>query len=103
MRSRCPAVLSPFSSNVARLWEVQDGTLLRFRCRVGHAYSLDSILAGQSEVVEQALWAALKTLEESASLSRRMAKEARAAGRDWVARRFDEKAQEALPLGQTET
>jgi two-component system, chemotaxis family, protein-glutamate methylesterase/glutaminase len=77
------------------LWEVRDGTLLRFRCRVGHAYSLDSMLAGQAEVVEQAMWAALKTLEESASLSRRMAKEARAARRDWVARRFEEKAQEA--------
>ena len=45
------------------LWEVHDGNLLRFRCRVGHAYSVDSILAGQAEAVEEALWIALKTLE----------------------------------------
>lgn len=76
------------------LWELHDGNLLRFRCRVGHAYSVDSILAGQSEVVEDALWAALKTLEESLSLSRRMAKDAREGGKDWLASRFEEKAQE---------
>ncbi|HKV56630.1 MAG TPA: chemotaxis protein CheB [Ktedonobacteraceae bacterium] len=77
------------------LWEVHDGNLLRFRCRVGHAYSVDSVLAGQSEAVEEALWTALKTLEESASLSRRMAKKAREGGKAWLAKRFDEKAQEA--------
>ncbi len=31
------------------LWEIQDGDLLRFRCRVGHAYSIESVLAGQDE------------------------------------------------------
>ena len=30
------------------LWEVQEGELVRFRCRVGHAYSPDSLLASQS-------------------------------------------------------
>jgi two-component system chemotaxis response regulator CheB len=77
------------------LWEVHDENLLRFRCRVGHAYSVDSILAGQSQAVEEPLWMALKTLEESASLSRRMAKHAREWGKDWLAKRFDEKVQEA--------
>lgn len=77
------------------LWEVHDGNLLRFRCRVGHAYSVDSILAGQTEAVEEALWTALKTLEESASLSRRLARDARNQGKDWLAKRFSERAQEA--------
>lgn len=77
------------------LWEVQDGNLLRFRCRVGHAYSVDSILAGQTEAVEEALWTALKTLEESVSFSRRMANDARKGGKDWLEKRFSEKAQEA--------
>src|SRR5207302_739863 len=27
------------------LWEIQDGDLLRFRCRVGHAFSVESVLA----------------------------------------------------------
>lgn len=77
------------------LWEMHDGNLLRFRCRVGHAYSVDSILAGQNEAVEEALWTALKTLEESASFSRRLASDARKGGKEWLAKRFDEKMQEA--------
>jgi two-component system chemotaxis response regulator CheB len=77
------------------LWEVHDGNLLRFRCRVGHAYSVDSVLAGQTETVEEALWTALKTLEESASLSRRLAHDARDRGKDWLAKRFDERVHEA--------
>ena len=77
------------------LWEVHDGNLLRFRCRVGHAYSVDSVLAGQTEAVEEALWTALKTLEESASLSRRLAHDARNEGKDWLAKRFGERVQNA--------
>lgn len=77
------------------LWEVHDGNLLRFRCRVGHAFSVDSVLAEQTEAVEEALWTALKTLEESASFSRRLANEARNEGRDWLAKRFGERGQES--------
>jgi two-component system chemotaxis response regulator CheB len=77
------------------LWELHDGNLLRFRCRVGHAYSVDSILAGQTEAVEQALWTALKALEESASFSRRLANDARKGGKEWLARRFEDKEHEA--------
>jgi two-component system chemotaxis response regulator CheB len=77
------------------LWEMQDGNLLRFRCWVGHAYSVDSILAGQTEAVEEALWTALKTLEESASFSHRLAHDARKGGKNWLAKRFNEKMQQA--------
>lgn len=77
------------------LWELRDGNLLRFRCRVGHAYSVDSVLSGQAEVVESALWAALKTLEESVSLSRRMANDACEGGKARLAQRFEEKMQDA--------
>src|SRR5262245_27678364 len=38
------------------LWEVQDGQLQRFRCRVGHAWSPGSLLTQQSEALEAALW-----------------------------------------------
>jgi two-component system, chemotaxis family, protein-glutamate methylesterase/glutaminase len=50
---------------------------------------VDSILAEQSEVLEEALWAALKTLEESANLSRLLR------GQILVAQRFEEKLQQA--------
>ncbi|WP_445629489.1 chemotaxis protein CheB [Nostoc sp. DSM 114167] len=55
------------------LWELEEGNLLRFRCRTGHAYSAETLLATQSEKVEDALWIALRALEEKASLSHRMA------------------------------
>jgi len=56
------------------LWEIADDDLLRFRCRVGHAYSTEMLASGQDEGAEAALWAALRALEEKASFSRRMAK-----------------------------
>ncbi len=77
------------------LWEIHDGDLLRFRCRLDHAYSLESMLAGQSEALEDALWVALKTLDESASLSRRMADRAYKRGQRWLAMRFEQKLREA--------
>ncbi|HYL95673.1 MAG TPA: hypothetical protein VET69_07710, partial [Terriglobales bacterium] len=40
------------------LWEIREGKLLRFRCRVGHAYG-ESLLASKNEELESALWTAL--------------------------------------------
>lgn len=77
------------------LWELQEGNLLRFRCRTGHSFSAESVLAEQNDELERALWVALKTLEEKASLSRRMAYQAREHGRDWMASRFEERLEEA--------
>jgi two-component system chemotaxis response regulator CheB len=78
------------------LWEIADGEeYLRYRCRVGHAFSPESMLSAQSEVLEEALWSAAKTLEESARLSRRLAATERARGHDWLALRFEEKEKEA--------
>ena len=77
------------------LWELHDDKLLRFRCRVGHAYSIESMLAGQDEALEQALWVALETLEETVGLSRRIMEQAQARGQNWLARRYSKKMQEA--------
>jgi two-component system, chemotaxis family, protein-glutamate methylesterase/glutaminase len=71
------------------LWETQNGNLLRFRCRTGHAFSPKSVLADQSEQLERALWAALKTLEEKVSLMRRLALQAQENERSWLARRYE--------------
>jgi two-component system chemotaxis response regulator CheB len=77
------------------LWEVQDGRLVRFRCHVGHAWSPESLLSHQSEALEGALWAALRSLQERAALARRMADPARHRRHGLVALRFNEQAREA--------
>jgi len=45
----------------------------RFACHVGHAFSLQAVAAAQDEQVEQALWSAVRALEESARLAHRLA------------------------------
>jgi two-component system chemotaxis response regulator CheB len=52
------------------LWSMDDGELLRFRCHVGHAFSAESLLDAQSEAVEDALYSAVRALEEKAAASR---------------------------------
>lgn len=58
------------------LWEIIENGFLRYRCRVGHAYTAKYLEAQQRHAIEAALWAALRALEESASLSSRMASRA---------------------------
>jgi two-component system chemotaxis response regulator CheB len=53
------------------------------------------MMAEQSESIEEAMWAALKTLEEQVSISRRMAEQSRKNGRAWMAQRFEERQHEA--------
>jgi two-component system chemotaxis response regulator CheB len=54
------------------LWEIKDGTLVRFQCRVGHAYSINSLHDEQAGAIETALWAAMRALEEKSALDRRL-------------------------------
>jgi two-component system, chemotaxis family, protein-glutamate methylesterase/glutaminase len=77
------------------LWEIEDGDFLRYRCRVGHAFSPDTMLGAQDDVLEEALWTAAKTLEESARLAGRLAAGERSRGHEWMAKRFTEKEQKA--------
>ena len=77
------------------LHEIQDGEFARYRCRVGHAYTPETMLAEQSEALEIALWTALNTLEESISLNKRMAQQAQERGQTWLAQHFNTKRQEA--------
>src|SRR5262249_31233673 len=50
------------------IWEVEENGEVRFECRIGHSFSPESMAESNDEDVERALWAALRTLEESASL-----------------------------------
>jgi two-component system chemotaxis response regulator CheB len=54
------------------LTEARLGSVESFRCHVGHAFSLESLVREQSDEMERALWAAVRSLEESAALSERL-------------------------------
>jgi two-component system chemotaxis response regulator CheB len=81
----------------AALWESEDDNgLLRFRCRTGHGYSIETLAAQQTETVESALWSALRALEERAAMARRMAGRLRGRGSKTSAVRFERQADAAV-------
>jgi len=71
------------------LWEHDENGVVRFKCHVGHAFSAGSLEVAQSQALEMALWAALRSLQERADLFRRLAR--RAGG----SARLEEKAKTA--------
>lgn len=74
------------------LWATENGPLLQFECRVGHVFSPESLRTQQEEEVEAALWAALRALEESAALDRRLSSTVRA-GLGPLGQRYREEAE----------
>ena len=77
------------------LWEIEDGQLVRYRCHVGHQYSSEGLDNGQSDVVEEALWTAVRVLEEHADLRARMSRRAGGAGLEAVSSSFSDSAEMA--------
>lgn len=77
------------------LWEIRDPAQLRFRCRVGHAYSADSLLYELDNEVERALWSALRALEERAALNARAAERSEVRRLSALVSHFRERQQES--------
>jgi len=50
------------------LWKMDKGSSLRYRCHTGHAYTATTLLAEQTEKIEETMWTALRMFEERKNL-----------------------------------
>ncbi|HUR74822.1 MAG TPA: chemotaxis protein CheB [Sporichthya sp.] len=73
------------------MFELDHEAMVRFRCRVGHAWSPESLITQQVEDTEAALWTAIRTMEEGAAVQRKLAGRTTGA----VQAHHDERAAEA--------
>jgi two-component system chemotaxis response regulator CheB len=69
---------------------------MSYRCRAGHLFSPDSLLAVQGEDLDTAFWRPIRMLQERAVLLRRLANRAVTQGRSRSARYFNEEADHAM-------
>lgn len=76
------------------LWEMNDESLLRYRCHVGHAYTGQAMLSAQAVRAEELLWSLMRAHHERAELARKMARQERDNQRDRLADRLAERARD---------
>jgi two-component system, chemotaxis family, protein-glutamate methylesterase/glutaminase len=76
----CGGVLAP----------VDDENFVHFQCEVGHMYSPQTLMREKSKDIENGLWAAIRTLQEKARLSAKLAQNMRERDRLRAAQRFEE-------------
>jgi two-component system chemotaxis response regulator CheB len=77
------------------LFDITEGPLNRYRCRVGHSWSPRSLAADQDHSVENALWTAMVALEEKATLRRELGRQARGRGHTLTSEGFLRSAERA--------
>jgi two-component system chemotaxis response regulator CheB len=78
------------------LWEEVERRLTMYRCRPGHAFSAESLLAVQGEGLDSAVWRPIRILTERGALLRRLGARASRQGRERSADWFESQADEAL-------
>ena len=78
------------------IWEIVEQGVAQYRCRVGHAYTAETFVTEQATRVENALWTALRALEERAAVHRRIAARQRERGNTKSAARSERKADHSV-------
>lgn len=67
----------------------------RFRCLVGHAYHLDSLMEGANQEIDRTLWAAIRLFEQRANISHMLGERERTQGREGRAQLQDARSEES--------
>lgn len=74
------------------LWQIDSDQMNRYRCHVGHGFTAKALMASQDTMLEQALWAAMRTMEERARTALVMAQTEKGQGRNLSAQVFEERS-----------
>jgi two-component system chemotaxis response regulator CheB len=73
------------------LWEIASADVKRYRCHTGHSFSVSSLLASQSEKIEETLWVSLRMFEERKNLLNNIAQQqTKVKGKSPAAQRAEE-------------
>ncbi|RVD69782.1 MAG: chemotaxis protein CheB [Mesorhizobium sp.] len=76
------------------LWEIEDGDMLRYRCHTGHAFTADAMMEAQAVEADEILWSLLRSHQQRAEFTRRMAEREKTKGRSQFATQWDKRAKE---------
>lgn len=89
-------MLSPFTCPECNgaLWEINDGSMLRYRCHVGHAFTAESVFSARTAELDRMLESLLRSHQERAVLVRRMAKHERSLQNASLAAQLEARAAE---------
>jgi two-component system chemotaxis response regulator CheB len=82
------------------LWQLNDGKPQRYRCHTGHSFTAAILSELQSKAAEDAMWAALRALQEKERMARSLAAKATQHGLHGAAREHLQRAEQALADAQ---
>ena len=74
------------------IWQIGNEGPLRFRCHVGHSYTGDIFIAEQTQNLENALWSAVRVMEEKVTFSRQMADRMKSYNLDNAVKKYEDYA-----------
>jgi two-component system, chemotaxis family, protein-glutamate methylesterase/glutaminase len=80
--------LTPFTCPECNgaLSKLKEGSIVRFRCHTGHAFTISALFSEVSESVEELLWQAMRGLEETNMLLNSIAQHFESTGRNDAAK-----------------
>lgn len=77
------------------LLQMHEDRRIRFRCHTGHAYSVESLMAEINDAVQDALWNAIRSIEESALFMQHLSRHAGEAEKGGAADELRKAAEDA--------
>jgi two-component system chemotaxis response regulator CheB len=76
------------------LWRIEQGKLLRFRCREGHSYTARALDTDLSASIERSMWVAVQAIDDRISMLQHLADYERRKDNQRLAASWEEKAKE---------